>query len=390
MLPNYHESLDYFFCLDCKKKIIIRSNNGYGHGICGCYRYPLVDNILILKKRPDTEETARLISEGKFEHAKLLQTEVSFSLYHRILNKLTKQDIGLLNHIMYRFIIQQRKKRMKILEKLMTEKKIYTLFSALEAGKWGEYCIFRFVSESFIIGKHILQCLSPNIKIKKQGIILDHLCGAGHYSFILSNIFKNCRVISTDQSFLNLFITKNFFNKNGIFLCIDGNNKLPIKEKIIDLFWSSDAFHYLIKDRQRYLVEDYSRVLGENGVLVQAHLHIKGGKNVGEGNSHTLSEYETIFSNIPSCSYNEQEIMTKLFQNYRVDGDAIILIGTKNKEELETIKKKITKSIGKRKPAISNSFLYQNPLINLFDDSGNKKFYHDRLFENKKNSGEWI
>jgi len=330
------EVFGIMFCPHCKGDFVYERMNGLSSGIlrCSCYEYPILDDVIFLIKREDILHTVNLIKQGKIFDAWTLQVEVGFSYTHRIINRIKKYNWNFGSSLMMWLVIFLKRNRARKLRSLLPKGNLKNIFDFLSTKKWGSYVMKREKSASFIIGKTILKENMPNITknktIAEKFIVFDHMSGPGIYAKYIQEEIPNATVIAADQSFLNALLGKYFFSNKVVYVCFDANDAIPIKNNMLDLFINSDGFHYLKnKKNQEYCKNEIQRIMMSNSKIIFLHLHVKSGKNKGEGIARSKEEYKSLFNDFYPTIIDEQSEINKKYKHIESEGCSLSLIGEK-------------------------------------------------------------
>jgi SAM-dependent methyltransferase len=288
--PVCHDSLRY-----------VARANGYGFLECRCDRWPVIDHIPILHRRPvgyfehttgearspgpDHRELVALIETGRHEEAlahclispksmPALSRLIGWSLSH------SKLVLGM-----------QRALAMSTLRGILRRRKDLTptdLFeflcnpnSPLGDGA-REYFIYRFGQPRHLAALALLQSLPAAAEP-----VLDLACGAGHFDHYLERRDTPTPVIGCDLNFFQLWIAKHWISPLSEFVCADLRDGLPFTDGAFSAAICSDAYHY-IADR-RALLAEVERCAPAKPVVLTRVGNLELGPN--EGFESSIEEY---------------------------------------------------------------------------------------------------
>ncbi|MEA3328931.1 MAG: class I SAM-dependent methyltransferase [Candidatus Omnitrophota bacterium] len=108
------------------------------------------------------------------------------------------------------------------------------------------------------------------IGVKKDQNLLDFGCGEGHYAIPASKIAgKNGRVYALDKDKSILDKLKELFKRNNIenISLINGNSKIPLEGKLVDVVLCYDVVHYINKKERGAVYKEVHEVLKEEGLF---------------------------------------------------------------------------------------------------------------------------
>jgi len=217
-------------CPYCKKAFTKFLNKGFG-GIlsCSCGDFPVVDGIFYLKKDNLQKRAVELLKKGKFLKARLTLLSLRKRMTPPVIllllfPKLTREIFGFENFI-----------------------RVLRLFSYDNSWSW--YLINRRRIPSYFLA------LSALSLIRKNDIVVDIGCGAGHFLPEIAKKTKASNVYGIDGSFFSLFLARNFFaDEKSLLICSDIEKCVPQGDKNVDFILCTDTFHYL-RNKEPFLKE---------------------------------------------------------------------------------------------------------------------------------------
>ncbi|MCK4352266.1 class I SAM-dependent methyltransferase [candidate division WOR-3 bacterium] len=116
------------------------------------------------------------------------------------------------------------------------------------------------------------------IGIKREQIVLDFGCGAGHYTIPAAKVVgKKGKIYALDKDAENLAklikIAKSKGIKNIEIVKTSGELKIPIKDKSVDVVLLYDVLHYI--DNRKKIYDEVYKVLKIGGLLSIYPKHYK-------------------------------------------------------------------------------------------------------------------
>lgn len=234
MLPN---KISKLICPYCKGSLgLLEYDFGTGIIRCDCALYPVVANIIYLKRDRYAKKAIVFIRKRKYISAFLILLNLRKLLLFPVL-------------LIYKFN--------KIFNKIGFKKTVKFLSFFSSSKKWFWYLINRDKIPSYHISR-----LAYNLVKSNNPCVVDLGCGVGQ---ALSN-----NAIGIDKSFVNLLLARIFFaTSNNILICSDLEKGLPFKTSSLDLIISTDTFHYL-RNKSLFLKE-IKRCLNISGILSIVH-----------------------------------------------------------------------------------------------------------------------
>jgi SAM-dependent methyltransferase len=250
------------YCLSPINKYIVahRNNNMFwGAATCRCDSYPILNNIVYLKKKPNGahREAANLIQKQLFHKALGLCLDGD-----RVENAFTPiistKTGDLLSNTLFLSLLASVNRRKKSWYLYLKNRKQHVTYS---------------LATAFI----------PPIK---SGTRLDLGCGTG----LLLNHFrktgeKGIHVGVDNSLMLLLMAVRDSFYPDTILLCADVNHGIPVVDFMADSVSVSDALMYV--ENQRQLIMNAGRTLKPGGRLYLVHVHSAGAENISQGISTT-------------------------------------------------------------------------------------------------------
>lgn len=267
------------------------------HGIvrCGCYRYPVIDGILILKQQSGPADThdvrvAHLMA-GEIEQARHRAMHVDGPLaavpsrWHRI--------------------VRQMQNKLAPEPGLREEPPFAELLETLRPGLYAQYLYHRYANNSFLASIApllLLGDLAPGQRV------LELTCGIGHSAFLMHALFPHLQLVATDHDFVNLSIARRHVVPEAQLVCLDAEAPLPFAEGSFGGVFCLDGFHYL---RSKVaLIKELNRVTEAQALWLFPHLHNARAENFNPGIALEPEHYGRCFSDVPHRIFPESSLLS--------------------------------------------------------------------------------
>lgn len=314
------------------------------HGIirCSCYRYPIIDGILILKQHSGLanirDRRVELLEAGDIEGARECAIDStplvprSRTLWSRLVSFLEGKHVPLMGHLGS--------------TKRNVDDPSLTLAHALELlrpGPYANYLFQRYANNSF------LAAVAPLLLLKKldslteplpaatsadggskrcqttaagrERWVLDLACGIGHSSFLMRTLFPDLSVVSADHDFVNLYLARRYLIPDAPLVCIDAEVPLPFADDCFDSVFCLDGFHYI---RSKVaLLNELDRVVKPLGLWLFPHLHNALVPNLSPGIPLRAEDYMRCFSFLPCRLLTEAAVLRGFMRDQSLDLEAV-------------------------------------------------------------------
>jgi SAM-dependent methyltransferase/uncharacterized protein YbaR (Trm112 family) len=294
--------------------------NSYGILECGCYKYPVIDGVPVIRKEPINVQAhvsgsiqiagptpdflASLILQRKGQEA--LLRIITFPWFPSIFKK-----FRILRRIFHRnpfraIGLTLRKSSLRSWIRnppgSLTAEDWFALFykRTLISGDLFSYFFYRFGQPRHLAA---LSLMTTFPKCSKP--LLDLACGFGHLSHYLTECQKSHQVVGFDRNFFQLWVSKHWIAPKGHFLCGDADLAMPFKEGSFDGVLCSDAFHYF--QNKTECVNEMRRC-SSNGTIILTRV---GNQLVqpNEGKELSPRGYLDLFSNSECRALGETALM---------------------------------------------------------------------------------
>jgi SAM-dependent methyltransferase len=289
------------------------SQDGLEDGVlrCDCYEYPVVAGIAVLRQMSPVSST---------------QNEAVDRLRHRdpggalqwLLENGSGPGVPGLGRSGQQVLEKSRvlrwlKSRVRGLSSTRSDKPIPLqdgFQAALRASRprhYADYLYHRLANPSFLGAIPPLVVVGDKCRQKKDGRILDLLCGVGLADAIVSALCPGLEVVAADSDFVNLYLARNFTLSRAVILCIDAEHPLPLANDSVDGLWCIDGLHYLRS--KMALLSEVDRVVAADGTWLFAHMHNAKGMNENPGTPLPADGYAKRFSFGSQRLMGEPEIL---------------------------------------------------------------------------------
>jgi SAM-dependent methyltransferase len=189
--------------------------------------------------------------------------------------------------------------------------------AALRASRprhYADYLYHRLANPSLLGAIPPLVVAGDDCRQKKDGRILDLLCGVGLADAIIGALCPGLELIAADSDFVNLFLARHFTVPHAVTLCVDAELPLPLANGCVDALWCIDGLHYLRS--KMALLSEVDRVVTADGTWVFAHMHNVKGMNENPGTPLSADGYAKRFS------FGRQRLMAEpeILRQFQTEG----------------------------------------------------------------------
>lgn len=243
--------------------ILLRKNKRIIYGIaqCGCDQYPIIDEILILKK-PVNREVLNDLRGHRFIQARNHLMDIRFG-YNRFLKMLASGTV--LDRI-YRFAVSR-----PLMNDVGYQGVLLPLTLFPQSREWGRYLMRLPTAPESRIPQWIIA------HTKRAETVIDVGCGVTPYA-VRGAIKRVPSLIGIDTNFALLFLSKTFFrNAHQSLICSDLSHGFPIRPGVADFTFSLNCFTYLYS--QKRTLHAMMRSLKPGGMVFIGDLHVSVDKS---------------------------------------------------------------------------------------------------------------
>jgi ubiquinone/menaquinone biosynthesis C-methylase UbiE len=297
------------------ERVIASMANHIEHGVvrCGCYRYPIIDGILILKQQSGPADThdvrvAHLMA-GAVELARHRAMHVDAPLlsgqgrWQRAIQSVAARGVPLVGALVRRksgLVGEAEPKRDMPFAKLL---------ETLRPGLYAQYLYQRYANNSFLASVApllLLGDLSPGQRI------LELTCGIGHSGFLIQALFPHLQLVATDHDFVNLSLARQHFVPNALLVCLDAEAPLPFAGQSFGAVFCLDGFHYLRS--KAALTKELDRVSEHEALWLFPHLHNAQVETFNPGIPLLPDQYGRCFAQMPHKIFQESVLLRDFFR----------------------------------------------------------------------------
>jgi SAM-dependent methyltransferase len=305
------EFIEQLHCPYCGSRLHVECAEEHAGAItsgilrCACYRYPVIENIAVLRQRSgvaDTRDPAVVCLEAG-------------------------DTAGALRHAMASSPVEKTRTRRERITDLLggrfggtrTSPVNVPLSDALKLYRppgYADYLFYRYANNSFLAAMPLLALLK---EIKgAPARVLDLNCGLGHASFLMQALFPNLSVIATDHDFTNLHLASRYLvPQQTIRLCLDAELPLPFGDGFLDATLCMDGLHYVRS--KRALIRELDRAVQPDGIWLFPHMHNAAANNPCAGIPLRADDYGECFSVLRWRMFDEAAIFGRFMQEQVLD-----------------------------------------------------------------------
>lgn len=322
----------------------------YGIVRCACYRYPIIDGILVLRQEPgrlDTRNKAveRIEAgdrEGSLHYAMNSMSPIPLPRGGR-LRRLTR-FLGRSSSLSRKLDLLDHANAIKrVCDSTLSFRQALSL---LRPAIYSDYLFHRYANNSFLAAIAILlllkdleseihtlgqSCANQSGEIRSEREtdskgekepggkrrVLDLACGVGHSTFLISSLFPDISVVAADHDFINLYMARRFLAPDVSCICLDAEIPLPFADSSFDGIFCLDGFHY-VRSKVALLAE-LDRVLNSSGLWLFPHLHNAKAHNVSAGLPLAYKDYSRCFDFIEHRILSEAEVLRGFMTDHSLD-----------------------------------------------------------------------
>jgi SAM-dependent methyltransferase len=282
------------------------------HGIlrCGCYHYPIIDGILILKQQSGPADThdvrVAYLRAGQIENARHHAMYVDAPLASRPARWRGLLESGVAGAIAAaRTLLRLQSTPASNRDAALTHAPFASSLETLRPGLYAQYLYQRYANNSFLASVPPLLLLGDLVPGQR---VLELACGIGHSAFLMQALFPHLSLVATDHDFVNLAIAKRYFATDAQLVCIDAEAPLPFLEGSFAAVFCLDGFHYL---RSKVaLVKELNRITQTEALWLFPHLHNARAENFNPGIPLEPEQYAHCFADVPHRLFRESALLS--------------------------------------------------------------------------------
>jgi SAM-dependent methyltransferase len=314
--------IEELHCPYCGSSLAIEhvvSGNGddMEHGVarCACYRYPVLDGILILKQQSGPADThdARVshLLAGEIDQARHRAMHVDAPLastkrgrWHRALQHAVARGVPLAGTL-------SRLRSTRASGRSSSDSTAFAaLLESLRPGLYSQYLYQRYANNSFLASVApllLLGDLAPGQRV------LELACGIGHSAYLIQALFPHLQLVATDHDYVNLSIARRHFVPGAQLVCLDAEAPLPFKAQSFGAVFCLDGFHYL---RSKVaLITELGRITEPLALWLFPHLHNALCENFNPGIPLDPEHYSRCFAGVPHRTFGERTLLEDLHRD---------------------------------------------------------------------------
>lgn len=258
---NQTDCFSLLICPYCHHGLSLTTyTEGHGIAVCRCDQYPIIKNVVYLKKHDNGKHVlcCRLIGDGRYWQACRLLFDEPF-----VLRQCFYVVDFLLNILPF------------VKPKTDT---IFKLVSYLYPSRAGWY---RYLGERTGRITYALS-LATISQIRNRQTVVDAGCGLGQFLKTATVLMPTANYIGIDMSFsLLCFARRLVVPGNLILVCADLNDGIPLAGESVDRMYFNDSFMY-VKQHNK-LINEIIRSLCKSGMAFFNHVHDRYAENAGQG-----------------------------------------------------------------------------------------------------------
>jgi SAM-dependent methyltransferase len=311
--PNFIDELHCPFCGSglAIERVLASSGDDIEHGVvrCGCYRYPVLDGILVLKQQSGPADThdalVSLLLAGEIEQARHRAMHVDAPLaaaprdrWHRMLQHAATRGVPLAGRLS-RLHSKRSNERQSGHDMAFAD-----LLKTLRPGLYAQYLYQRYANNSFLASVApllLLGDLTPGQRV------LELACGIGHSAYLIQSLFPHLQLVATDHDYVNLSIARRHFVPGAQLVCLDAEAPLPFEAKSFGAVFCLDGFHYL---RSKVaLISELNHVTEPLALWLFPHLHNALCENFNAGIPLDPEHYARCFAEVPHRIFSESALL---------------------------------------------------------------------------------
>lgn len=282
------------------------------HGIvrCICYRYPLIDGIVVLKQQSGPADTRDVrvqhLQAGDFDSARSAAMGLAGPADSRGGGLLTRVEWA--RRSLSRLVHSHSARPAgEVAVRNLQDPGLQITLQRWRPDMYGEYLYHRYANNSFHASVPLLLLLGDLGTRGPAHRVLELACGIGHSAFLMGATFPNLEIVATDHDFTNLWIAKRFFSPNARLICLDAEVPLPFSAGGFSAVFCLDGFHYV---RSKIaLGREILRVATSDALFLFPHLHNALQRNIHPGIPLTAASYQRCFEGIPSIVFDEETVL---------------------------------------------------------------------------------
>lgn len=320
--------IDQLSCPYCRAALVPELGDGdpilHGSARCGCYEYPIVDGILVLRQLSGPADTVDLavvhLRAGDVDAARA-HLESAASMVPQAAAR-----APLLSPATARRLAGSVRRRIGAAGASRAgrpEVPRDPVWAALERARppaFAAYLYQRYANPSFIASipmMALLEVVEGRSRPGGRPTVLDLGCGVGHSTAMMRALFPTLAFVAADPDFVNLRILREHFADDAIAVCLDAELPLPFGDDQFDAMFCLDAFHYI---RSKWaLSRELDRCVDDAGVWIFPHLHNALVPNISPGIPLAPDDYLRMVDFADGVLLDETVVLDRFVSDHVLD-----------------------------------------------------------------------
>jgi len=245
---------------------------------CGCYRYPVLEGIPILRQLSSigsaVDPVVQLLDRGERVAALNMASDLDPPRRSAWIPPALSRRVGAIRHG----------------EPPSFDGGLGPTLRQTRTARYADYLFHRYANNSYMAASVLISLLDGLPAVAEPApVALDLPSGIGHASFLLAALQPGLRVMAADYDFASLRVARRYVAPQASLVCLDANLPLPFPADAIDVCLCLDGLHYI--RAKRTFAAEVDRVLRAHGVWLLPHLHNAAGENVAPGIALTPEGY---------------------------------------------------------------------------------------------------
>ena len=259
-----------------------QEEEGYAVLECDCEQYPVVEDILVIRKGvignhgESSNTVSKLILSGKYQEALLSlvmpPTPAGRDLAPAWVQRLPQvRGMDRVKGWIGNVAKPRWARSMRDFFTAGPEGRTATDYIEAALGAKRQYKHYHYFMNRFGQPRHLV-ALSLMAPIQSPaGPVLDFGCGFGHLTRHLVRRAGQQPVVGADRDFTRLYIAKSFFAPEVSYVCCDGSTSFPFVDHFFSVVYSSDTL-YMVPNKV-VCSREFQRIVDRNGLIIIAGIH---------------------------------------------------------------------------------------------------------------------
>ncbi len=298
----------------------------HGSVACGCYEYPIVDGILVLRQLSgpaDNTDPAVAHLRADDVGAARRSLEAAASMVDSPAPPRASFDVATARRLASsarRRLGRWRQGSDRPEAMPSTAAPLRVTLARTRPPAFGAYLYQRYANPSFLASipmMALLETVESHHSGSDRPTVLDLGCGIGHSTAMMRALFPTMSFVAADPDFVNLQILREHFVEDAIGVCLDAELPLPFADDQFDAVFCLDAFHYI---RSKWaLSHELDRCVEESGIWILPHLHNASVPNVSPGIPLRPEDYLRMFDFASGTVLDESIVLDRFMSDTSLD-----------------------------------------------------------------------